>query len=97
MGLGGISIWQLLIVLGIVVVIFGTGKLRTIGGDLGGAIKSFRKAMTDGASDADSDASSKDDEPAPKLEADPPEGDQASSVRTGEVEEKRTASGEGSR
>ena len=47
MGLGGISLWQLLIVLLIVVMIFGTKKLRTIGGDLGGAVKGFRKAMTD--------------------------------------------------
>jgi sec-independent protein translocase protein TatA len=45
MGLGGISIWQLLIILGIVVVIFGTKRLKTLGGDLGSAIKSFRKAM----------------------------------------------------
>jgi len=52
MGFGGISLWQLLIVLLIVVVIFGTKKLTSIGGDLGGAIKGFRKAMTDGESDA---------------------------------------------
>lgn len=45
MGLGGISIWQLLIVLVIVVLVFGTKRLKTLGGDLGGAIKSFRKAM----------------------------------------------------
>lgn len=45
MGFGGISMWQLLIVLLIVVLIFGTKRLRTIGGDLGGALKSFRKAM----------------------------------------------------
>lgn len=37
--------WQLLIVLLIVVLIFGTKRLRSIGGDLGGALKSFRKAM----------------------------------------------------
>lgn len=37
--------WQLLIVLVIVLLIFGTKRLRTIGGDLGGALKSFRKAM----------------------------------------------------
>jgi len=48
MGLGGISIWQLLIILVIVVLLFGTKKLRNIGGDLGGAIKSFRKSMKDG-------------------------------------------------
>ena len=45
MGLGGISIWQLLIILLIVVMIFGTKRLKTLGGDLGGALKSFRKAM----------------------------------------------------
>lgn len=47
MGLGGISLWQLLIVLLIVVLIFGTKRLKTIGGDLGGAVKGFRKAMAD--------------------------------------------------
>lgn len=45
MGFGGISIWQLLIVLVIVVMLFGTKKLRNLGGDLGGAIKGFKKAM----------------------------------------------------
>ncbi len=45
MGLGGISIWQLLIVLAIVVLLFGTKRLRTLGTDLGGAIKGFRKSM----------------------------------------------------
>ena len=44
----GISIWQLLIILVIVVLLFGTKKLRNIGGDLGGAIKSFRGAVKDG-------------------------------------------------
>lgn len=45
--LGGISIWQLLIVLGIIILIFGTKKLRNVGGDLGGAVKGFKKAMSD--------------------------------------------------
>ena len=53
----GISIWQLLIVLGIVVLIFGTKKLRNIGGDIGGAIKNFKQAVKEegkeGAKDAD--------------------------------------------
>ena len=43
--LGGISIWQLLIVLVIVVLIFGTKKLRGLSGDLGGAVKDFKKAI----------------------------------------------------
>lgn len=41
----GISIWQLLIVLAIVLVLFGAKRLRNVGGDLGGAIKGFRQAM----------------------------------------------------
>ena len=47
MGLGGISIWQLAIVLLIVVLIFGTKRLKSIGSDLGGAIKGFKKAVDD--------------------------------------------------
>ncbi|WP_017429603.1 Sec-independent protein translocase subunit TatA [Vreelandella jeotgali] len=43
--LGGISIWQLLIVLGIIILIFGTKKLRNVGTDLGGAVKGFKSAM----------------------------------------------------
>ena len=47
MGLGGISIWQLLIILAIVIMLFGTKRLRTLGSDLGSAVKGFRKSMTD--------------------------------------------------
>lgn len=47
MGFGNISIWQLLILLLIVVLVFGTKKLRTMGGDLGSAIKDFRKGMNE--------------------------------------------------
>ncbi len=44
----GISVTKLLIVLAIIVVIFGTKRLKNVGGDLGDAIKSFRNAMKDG-------------------------------------------------
>ena len=47
----GISVTQLLIVLVIVIVLFGTKRLRNMGGDLGGAIKGFRSAMKDGEED----------------------------------------------
>ena len=47
MGFGGISIWQLVIILVIVVLLFGTKKFRNIGGDLGNAVKGFKKAMND--------------------------------------------------
>lgn len=47
MGFGGISMWQLLIILVIVVLIFGTKRMRGMGKDLGGAVKGFRDAMSD--------------------------------------------------
>ena len=55
MGLGGISIWQLLIVLVIVLLLFGTKRLRNIGSDLGNAVKGFRGAMTEGEKDKEKD------------------------------------------
>ena len=63
----GISIWQLVIVLVIVVLLFGTKKIRNIGGDLGGAIKSFRSAVKDGEGAA---GAKDDDKEADKLEKD---------------------------
>jgi len=43
----GLSIWHLVILLLVVVLVFGTGKLKTIGRDLGGAIKDFKNTMGD--------------------------------------------------
>ena len=53
MGFGGISLWQLLIVLVIIVLIFGTKKLRNAGGDLGAAVGNFKKSMKDGQDEAE--------------------------------------------
>ncbi|MBO1520174.1 Sec-independent protein translocase subunit TatA [Oceanisphaera pacifica] len=53
--MGGISVWQLLIVVLIVVLLFGTKKLRGLGGDLGSAVKGFKKAMSDDEKDGDKD------------------------------------------
>ena len=61
--LGGISIWQLLIVLAIIIMIFGTKKLRSLGGDLGGAVKGFKKAMNE---DPDDGKNAKDEDDTPK-------------------------------
>lgn len=72
MGLGGISIWQLLIILLIVVLLFGTRKLKTLGSDLGAAIKGFKKALSD---DGDG-PSAKESEAAPKPQS--PPGDDSS-------------------
>jgi sec-independent protein translocase protein TatA len=59
MGFGGISIWQLLIILAIVLLLFGTKRLKSIGSDLGNAVKGFRSAMSE---------SEKEDEEPKKLE-----------------------------
>lgn len=48
MGLGGIGIWQLLIILVIVLVLFGAKRLRNVGSDLGAAVKGFKSSMRDG-------------------------------------------------
>jgi sec-independent protein translocase protein TatA len=48
----GISIWQLLIILAIVLVLFGAKRLRNVGSDLGGAIKGFKQSMREGEEDA---------------------------------------------
>lgn len=45
--MGSLSVWHWLIVLAIVVLVFGTGKLKNIGKDLGGAIKGFKEGMRD--------------------------------------------------
>ena len=66
MGIGGISVWQLLIILVIVVLIFGTKKLKNMGGDIGGAVKNFKSAMKDGEKDAESEG---DELPAEEIEA----------------------------
>ncbi|MBW8720303.1 MULTISPECIES: Sec-independent protein translocase subunit TatA [Variovorax] len=55
--MGSFSIWHWLIVLLVVVMIFGTKKLRNMGSDLGGAVKGFKDGMKDGSS-SDAAASS---------------------------------------
>lgn len=54
--MGSFSIWHWLIVLLIVVMVFGTKKLKNIGGDLGGAVKGFKDGMKDGGAAADDKA-----------------------------------------
>ncbi|HKE40114.1 MAG TPA: Sec-independent protein translocase subunit TatA [Casimicrobiaceae bacterium] len=59
--MGGLSIWHWLIVLLVVVLIFGTKKLRNIGQDLGGAVKGFKEGMkSDESADAEKPASEPD-------------------------------------
>ena len=73
MGMGGISIWQLLIILVIVLLLFGTKRLKSIGSDLGNAVKGFRSAMSE---------SEKEEEEPKKLD----EGSAKRDTRSGEVD-----------
>ena len=60
--MGGISVTSLLLILGIVILLFGTRKLKNLGGDLGSAIKSFKKSVNDeDSSKADKDKSEDND------------------------------------
>jgi sec-independent protein translocase protein TatA len=49
--MGGLSIWHWLIVLLVVILVFGTGKLRNLGKDLGGAIKGFKEGIKEGGAE----------------------------------------------
>jgi sec-independent protein translocase protein TatA len=64
MGLGGLHVWHLLILLVVVVLVFGTKKLKNVGQDLGDAVKNFRSAMASGDKD-------KGDEPAEPRQVTP--------------------------
>jgi len=76
MGFGGIGIWQLLIVLVIVLLLFGTKRLKNIGSDLGNAVKGFKGAMSDSEKEAEKE----------KLVQ-----DESESVIEGEVTEKQVS------
>ena len=53
MGFGGISIWQLLVILVVVLLIFGSGKRKTLCSDLGASLKGFKKAVKEEDKDND--------------------------------------------
>ena len=57
--MGLTSGWHWLIVLAVIVLIFGTGKLKNLGTDLGASIKGFKKAMSDGDKEAEKEAAEK--------------------------------------
>jgi sec-independent protein translocase protein TatA len=62
--MGSLSIWHWLIVLVIILLVFGTKKLRNLGSDLGGAVKGFKDGVKEGASDAPASGSSPAAQPA---------------------------------
>ena len=82
MGIGGISMWQLLVLLLIVVLVFGTKRLRGMGSDLGAAVKGFRKGMED-EKDRDTE----------RLEADSAGADAPPSSASGAADSKTSGNG----
>ena len=60
MGIGGISFWQILIILVVILILFGGKKIRTMGSDLGESLKGFKKAIKDENSVKDSESKSDD-------------------------------------
>ena len=60
MGIGGISIWQILIVLLVVLVLFGGKQIRALGSDLGEGLKGFKKAIKDEDTESTSETDSED-------------------------------------
>ena len=77
MGIGGIGIWQLLIILVIVLLLFGTKKLRNLGGDLGGAIRGFKKAVNEEKAGAATEEIGKDEQAGEITAAKAPGGEKA--------------------
>ena len=60
MGIGGISFWQILIILVVILILFGGKKIKTMGSDLGESLKGFKKAIKDEDSAKDSESKSDD-------------------------------------
>ena len=60
MGIGGISFWQILIILVLILILFGGKKIKTMGSDLGESLKGFKKAIKDADSSKDSESKSDD-------------------------------------
>ncbi|MFK7795252.1 MAG: twin-arginine translocase TatA/TatE family subunit [Gammaproteobacteria bacterium] len=59
----GISIWQLLIILAIVLLLFGTKRLKNMGGDIGGAIKNFKSSVKSEEASSAADSDTTEDKP----------------------------------
>jgi len=60
MGIGGISFWQILIILVVILILFGGKKIKTMGSDLGEGLKGFKKAIKDEDSAQESESKSDD-------------------------------------
>ena len=67
--MGSFSVWHWLIVLLIILLVFGTKKLRNLGSDLGGAVKGFKEGMKDGGNAAEAQPAQKTEAPTIDVQA----------------------------
>jgi sec-independent protein translocase protein TatA len=83
--MGSFSIWHWLIVLVVVILIFGTKKLKNLGGDLGGAVKGFKDGMKQGTAEPEAATAA----PAAKVEGTPTAAAASNAQTTIDVEAKQ--------
>lgn len=81
--MGSFSIWHWLIVLGVVILVFGTKKLGSVGSDVGSAIKNFKKAMNEGESEGEKAAKQIKQSVTGGVDAEFPESKTADPAKTG--------------
>lgn len=91
MGISGIGIWQLVIILVIVIMLFGTKRLRNIGTDLGSAIKGFKKSVSDEDSSKSEDTDAKSESDDAKNVEDKTDTDSASKNKADQTEKEKKA------
>jgi len=85
MGIGGIGIGPLIVILVIVILLFGTKKLKSLGSDLGGAVKGFKKAVN---TDEEQTAEDSKEDQKESIAADAKNTDEAATVEKTQAEEK---------
>lgn len=88
----GISVWQIAIILLIVVLLFGTKKLRNVGGDLGSALKGFKKAMSDDDDKKDADFQAVEEKKDEQIDTASPQQKEKAAAHSGSTHEKDKAS-----
>ncbi len=90
--MGALSIWHWLVILAIVLVIFGTKKLRDVGSDLGGAIKNFKQAMKEEAEETQSKATVTPAVTIEKIEQQPAKAQRTRSASSGKSQKAKNGS-----
>lgn len=91
MGISGIGIWQLVIILVIVIMLFGTKRLRNIGTDLGSAIKGFKKSVSDDEASKSEEAEAKSDADSARNVEDKTDSDSSTKSKADQTDKEKKA------